>query len=302
MRISVAIPLYNHERYIEQAVESVQRQTVPVDQIIVIDDGSTDGSARRAEQIAREQPNVIFWSHRNRGAHATINSALHRAEGDLVAILNSDDLFHPRRLEEVVGVFERQPDTDAVATSLSFVDDAGRTIANPWYEEACRFRDQVDDLALALVNGNFIMTTSNLVLRRRLLDEIGFFAALRYAHDLDFFLRVLAKGKTLRLIPKALVSYRTHATNTIKDDHAKVKLEWAIVVAFFLHCLWNRRDRGSVDWRRAQGFLGVLDRHGLVKPVLMLLTYFGEHPSDTLEGNPVLVDADFRRLLAEVVG
>jgi glycosyltransferase involved in cell wall biosynthesis len=300
-RISVVIPLYNHEQYVEQAIASVLAQTRPVDEVIIVDDGSRDSSARLAQEYARRHANIIFWSHRNRGAHATIHAGLQRADGDLVAILNSDDLFHQDRIAEVVRVFEKNAGTDAVATSLAFIDGAGAAIPNPWYEEARRYYDQVGDMGLALLNGNFLMTTSNLVMRRRLLDEIGGFSALRYAHDLDYFLRLLVKGKTLRLLEKPLVSYRIHGTNTISEDHLKVKVEWAAVTAFYLTCLWDRRDLGPIDWHLARRVLDVLDRHGLQKPVQLLMVYFREHPTDTLEASPFHEDAAFRSLLTEVV-
>jgi hypothetical protein len=187
-----------------------------------------------------------------------------------------------------------------VATSLAFIDGAGAAIPNPWYEEARRFYDQVGDMGLALLNGNFLMTTSNLVMRRRLLDEIGGFSALRYAHDLDYFLRLLVKGKTLRLLEKPLLSYRIHGTNTISEDHLKVKVEWAAVIAFYLTCLWDRRDLGAIDWPLARKVLDVLERHGLQKLVQLLMVYFREHPTDTLEVSPFHEDAAFRGLLAEV--
>jgi glycosyltransferase involved in cell wall biosynthesis len=299
--VSVVIPLFNHERYVEAAIASVLAQTAPVDEIIVVDDGSSDGSARVVEQLSRKHPRIVFWSHRNRGAHATINAALHRASGELVAILNSDDLYHPGRIAEVRRVFEERPDTDAVATSLSFIDGSGLARSNPWYEEARRFHSQTGDMGLALLNGNFIMTTSNLVFRRRILDDVGGFSALRYAHDLDFLLRLLVKGKVLRLLERPLMSYRMHDSNTISEDHSKVKVEWAAVAAFYLACLWDRRDSGPVDWRHAVRVLEVLDRHGLTKAVHLLRAYYGQHPTDTLQTSPLLKDGAFRQVLAEAL-
>lgn len=300
-RISVVIPLYNHERYIEQAIASVLGQTLPASEIIVVDDGSTDGSARVAERLARQHPVIAFSSQQNRGAHAGINAGLQVATGDLLTILNSDDVFHPTRFAELVGAFDARPATEAVATALAFIDGSGGAISNPWYQQARRYYDDCGDMGLALVNGNFLMTTSNLMFRRSLVEAIGRFSPLRYAHDLDFFMRVAARGEALQLLDRPLLSYRQHATNTINEDHLKVKVEWAAVTAFHLYRLWEGDGPAPMDWARATRFLDVLDRHGLTRPVQLLVAYFRQHPTETLETSPFHLDAPFRAFMVGVV-
>lgn len=292
--ISVVVPLYNHERYIHQTLDSVFSQTRPPHEVIVIDDGSRDGSAAAVEGLLSRHPNLIFWRHPNRGAHATINAGIHRASGDYVAVLNSDDLFHPKRFAAMGEVLDRQANTDAVFSDLSFIDDDGRSIGNDWYNQAMAFHRKSDDLALTLINGNIFMTTSNLMIRRSVFDDIGYFSALRYTHDLDFFLRLILAGKGLHRIDRPLMSYRLHATNTISEGHLKVKAEWAAVSAFFLDRLWARPD---VDWRRVARFAGVLDRHALTPSVMACMAYFRQHPSDTLEFSRFFTDQAFRAAL-----
>ena len=104
-RVSVVIPLYNHECYVAQALESVIEQSAKPLEIIVIDDGSSDGSALVVQEIARRYPEIVFWSHPNQGAHYTINAGIKRAKGEYIAILNSDDVYHPDRLEECIAIF-----------------------------------------------------------------------------------------------------------------------------------------------------------------------------------------------------
>jgi GT2 family glycosyltransferase len=125
----------------------------------------------------------------------------------LLAILNSDDLYHPERLLGCLAVLETDPGAAIVATGISFVDERGNAIRYPWYE-ACSFYEEIGDLALALVNGNFLMTTSNIVARRAVFDEVGVFDDLRYTHDLDFFLRLLVHGRRLALLRRSLLTYR----------------------------------------------------------------------------------------------
>ena len=174
-------------------------------------------------------------------------------------------------------------------------------IRNPWYEDGVAFHRRTQDLALTLVNGNIFMTTSNLVARRSLFDEIGGFSALRYAHDLDFFLRLIAEGKKIRVIDQPLLSYRQHPANTIREGTLKVKAEWAAVVAFFLNQLWGPADRGPTDWSEAGEFLAVLEHHGLTGAVLLCMAYFHQHPSKSLEDSSFHGDEAFRARLAELL-
>ncbi len=295
-RVSVVIPLYNHARYVEAAVSSVLSQTLPADEIVIVDDGSTDGSARVAASLAARCPQIRFWSKPNGGAHAAINDGVARSTGEFVAILNSDDLFHRERLERVLTVFDRHPAADAVCTGLDFIDGRGRPMANAWYENSVAFHRRSGDLGFSLVNSNFVMTTSNLVLRRRVLEAAGGFSGLRYAHDLDYLLRLVVQGRDLRRLDEPLISYRTHDSNTISEDHRKVKAEWAAVTAFYLSRLW---DAGQpADWPRAGRFLELLDHHALTRPVLLCLAYFRRHQRETMENHPFFEDAAFRAELA----
>src|SRR5207247_1507400 len=91
--ISVVIPLYNHERFILQALESIYSQSVLPKEVIVVDDGSQDMSLDIARKFAKAHPEMIVRSHPNQGSHYTINSGVRQASGEFVSILNSDDAY-----------------------------------------------------------------------------------------------------------------------------------------------------------------------------------------------------------------
>jgi glycosyltransferase involved in cell wall biosynthesis len=263
-RISVVIPLYNHARFIGEAVDSVLTQGSIVREVIVVDDGSDDDSAAIIRELNQRDRRIVFWSQPNRGAHTAINSGLWRATGDLLAILNSDDVYAPARLTNLANALDADPSADIAASAISFINAAGQPISNPWYDEALGYFKQCGEISLALINGNFLMTTSNFLFRRRLLDEIGYFAPLRYAHDLDFALRALANHKRFVLAEESLLAYRIHDGNTISENHAEVRLEWAIVTAAFLAAFWRR---GLVDWGYARALEEILERHKLTLAV-----------------------------------
>ncbi len=291
--VSVVVPLYNHQQYVAEALESVLAQSLPAKEIIVVDDGSQDDSAAIARRYAGNDPRIKVWQHPNQGAHYTINTGIHLASEEYVAILNSDDAYLPHRLQECVAFLADRPEVGAVASGLQFMDDASRAIKNPWYEEALAFRREAGDLALALANGNFVMTTSNLVIRRSVFQEIGYFCALRYAHDLDFFLRLLLAGKSFEILDAPLLRYRLHATNTIKENAVKVRAEWAAVVSFFAYALMARRERGAAVWSYRRRLVDIAERHRLSGLVLLFLNYFAQLPPGQVSSDAFLRDPDF---------
>ena len=112
--LSIVIPLYNHERYIDAALDSVMAQTLQPHEIIIVDDGSQDGSLARVRQWAEQDSRIKVWSHPNQGAHYTINTALQHATGSSIAILNSDDCYYPRRLAACLKALEQDAEVAAV--------------------------------------------------------------------------------------------------------------------------------------------------------------------------------------------
>ena len=233
-QVSVLIPAYNHQRWLGAALESALGQSLRPSEILCCDDGSGDGTYAVAERYARDFPEVRAWRRENRGAHATLNELLAAARSPLVAVLNSDDLWHPSRLARCVDALVAAPDLAAVATGLVSIGPDGEPAANEWYDHATTWARKAGDLAAGLVHGNFLSTTSNLVARRASLEALGGFDALRYTHDLELFLRLLSSGRGLAVLPEALLAYRVHPANTNTQKPATVRAEWAAVVAAHL--------------------------------------------------------------------
>lgn len=280
-RVSVVVPLYNHAAFIAEAVTSILEQGDIVGEVIVIDDGSTDSSAVVMRDLARTSAKIRFRTQQNRGAHATINAGLAEARGEFVTILNSDDSYNMGRFEALVRALDLDPGSDLAASSIAFMDADSRAIANPWFDEALKGFKSQRDLAAALIDANFLMTTSNFLMRRSLLDRIGDFAPLRYAHDLEFALRAVASGVRLAFIDRPLMRYRFHGNNTISESHGRVRVEWALVAAFYLHLVFGRR--GSRDWARARSIYEIIEKHRLTAAVHLALLRLSARPSDSID-------------------
>src|SRR5688572_19309459 len=116
MRTSVIIPTYNYGRFVREAIESVQRQTVQDFEIIVIDDGSTDDTQEVLRGIA--DPRLRIYRTENRGLSAARTEGLRHTRGEFIAFLDSDDRWRPEKLELQLAMMEREPDLGAVFTNL----------------------------------------------------------------------------------------------------------------------------------------------------------------------------------------
>lgn len=299
--VSVVIPLYNHQTYIEAALDSVFRQTRPPAEVIVIDDGSSDCSAEVAERVCAGYDGAVFWKHPNRGAHNTINTGLHRATQPLLAILNSDDLFHPRRLEQCLATLERTGSTIA-ATRIDFINESDERIANPWYEKVVGRWHEIGNTSLALLNGNFLMTTSNLVVHRRVFEDVGHFRNFRYAHDLEFFVRALGGGHQIVMVDEVLLDYRYHPGNTIKENHTKVRAEWAFIIASVMRHVPDQLLETLDRWEYLERLNWIAHSHQLTTGILLMLeAMFAASPADApdisfLTTRPGLLERVYRSL------
>ena len=237
---SVIIPSYFHEAYIQEAVESVFSQSLKSLELIVIDDGSKDRSLIRLNGFRDVRLRVL--SRENQGADQTINDGFALANGRYISILNSDDVFHPRRLETMIDAMEAEK-ADFAASWLTQIDYRGKlgSVKRGWENDLPSWCAQLstpeeDSLSpgqiflYQLLRSNFVSTTSNIVVRKDVVDAIGGMRPLRYAHDWDFALRAALHCRCV-MVPQSLVYYRSHATNTLKSHREWMLFEVAWIMA-----------------------------------------------------------------------
>ncbi len=217
--VSVLMPAFNHASYVGAAVESVLGQRYANLELIVIDDASTDATWTVLQTYADARLHVSRHES-NRGAHATLNEALYLAQGKYVAILNSDDVYHPDRLQVLVDAAEAAGVEDYFAfTGLAFIDEIDRFVPE---DERARaywrlFRDCRDrPERLWFVVGNPAVSTSNFFFSRSLLDRVGAFSPLRYTHDWDWALRA-ASVQAPVWVRRQLLRYRVHPGSTLGE-------------------------------------------------------------------------------------
>lgn len=250
-KISVVIPSYNHEKFIRLAVESVMAQTHADLELIVVDDGSSDCSLGYLRAVRDNRFRLVEQT--NSGAHNAINRGLEMAQGDYLAILNSDDIFHPDRL--AICLRRLQAGADLVATWLEVIDHKGKELGAkkgwrnmlPWPTmPPGRGLAAVDTFAINLLRSNFVSTTSNVVFSRRLYVAVGGMKPLRFAHDWDFLLRAVCSFRC-ELIEQPLLQYRKHSSNTISSNRSWMLFEICWIYAVHLNPVLARLLSASAD-------------------------------------------------------
>jgi len=180
--VSVIIPNYNHARYLPQAIDSVLAQDYPHYEIIVVDDGSTDDSRTVA---ARYQDRIEYIWQKNRGLSAARNTGLQTARGDLIGLLDADDLYEPDFLSTMVDILQTAPEFEAVYCGYQFVDEQNRAL----FQQETRAIPPAQ-LYPALIEGNFLVPESMLA-RRHCYEAVGpFDESLRACEDWDIWLKM----------------------------------------------------------------------------------------------------------------
>ncbi len=229
-RVSVIVPSYNHCRYVEGALESVFRQTYANLELVVIDDGSTDGSVARIRDALRRSPfPARFVARDNRGAAPTINEAVALSGGDFVNVLNSDDRFAATRIAAMVAAVARAGAGWGFSRA-TLIDEAGAVVPAGASARAADLEYRSDDVAacdavgMAFLGGNPAVSSGALFVERSLFDRLGGFADLRYNHDWDFCLRASLVAEPV-FVPSPEYEYRLHAGNTILESAAAAKRE-----------------------------------------------------------------------------
>lgn len=220
--ISVVIPAYNHEKYIGPAIDSVLEQSWQDLELIVIDDGSTDGTAEVVK--AYDDPRLHYFYQKNQDAYNTINRGLGMARGEYVAILNSDDVYASDRLERLVET-QRKTGAQCIFTDVIPISHTGEEFNDPefgwnvWHQKNRGYYRKCGDLYQAFLKGNFMVTTSNLFLTGEAVRKVGTFISLRYLHDYDYIFRVMLAfpGQVQYLFDEKLLYYRIHPGNTLSE-------------------------------------------------------------------------------------
>jgi len=203
--VSVIIPCYNREAYISQTVDSVLAQTWPNIELIVVDDGCTDGSRQVLESYGKRLALLEHPGRANRGQSAAINLGLRHSSGEYLAILDSDDLFTPDKIEKQVRFLEEHPEFGLVYANCIYIDGSGKEICKMHYGNHTPPAGPEQVLEDCCYN-----VPSNSLFRRSVFEKVGFLdETLRSAQDHDYGIRI-AEVTRIGYIYECLWNYRRH--------------------------------------------------------------------------------------------
>lgn len=215
--VSCIVPVWNGERYLREALDSILAQTRPPDEIVVVDDGSTDGSAEIIRSCGSRvrcvfQPNAGAAAARNRGVAA--------ARGELLCFLDQDDRWVPRKLEWQMHELEKWPQADVCIGKVELF----------WVPEMAGEGDRYREHARGYrVHG---YTTPAMLVRRAAFERVGYFnPELTFADATDWFLRAIDLGLGIAVLPAVVLHHRMHPDNLTRQREASKREYVRIVMA-----------------------------------------------------------------------
>ncbi len=208
LSVSVVMTSYNYGQYLKTTIESVLNQTRPAREVIIIDDGSSDNSAEVAATFGER---IKFIRQENQGVCAARNNGARLASGDVIAFMDSDDIWRTQKLERQIKAFESDAEVGIVSCGIRFFNERNETIVE--YSEGMNGYVARDILLYEKPVLN--TTASAIAVRRDVFERTGGFdenRALFSAEDREFCYRAALVSK-LAFVPEILVDYRIHGNN-----------------------------------------------------------------------------------------
>lgn len=215
--VSVIVPAFDVEQYLEEAATSALAQTWTDLELVICTDGSRDRTGEIAESIRRRDPaRVKVVTRRNGGLPAARNTAMAAADGDFLALLDSDDLWEPTFLDRQMAVFAARPEIDLVTTNARYL---GGRLEGQLVRPCPDTRPEPTlETILADEQAVFVMT----ILRRRVYDAVGAFdESLRTNEDYDYWIRAAAAGFRFARNPEPLARYR-HRDDSVSASEVRM--------------------------------------------------------------------------------
>jgi glycosyltransferase involved in cell wall biosynthesis len=212
--VTVIMPVYNTERYVAEAVESILGQTYSDFEFLIADGGSTDKSRAIIERYAAKDTRIRLWTRPNTSPQERLNEMLDEARGNLVALMNADDVALPERFERQVAFLQANPDHALVGSQILIIDPEGDPLCI-WAKE--QTHEEIESRQLYLYSS--IIHHPALMYRREAVLAIGKYRTeLYFGDDLDLFLRLGERGWRMANLPLVLLKIRMHPQSVCHQE------------------------------------------------------------------------------------
>jgi glycosyltransferase involved in cell wall biosynthesis len=261
-RISAIIPLFNGEAYIGKSIDSLLGQSIPIDEIIIIDDKSTDQSLATVRALKKGNEKIkIFHNSINKGSSYSRNLGIKKSSGNYLLFLDQDDYISPDFVKEILGHLIKVPsemEVAAIHTSYFIVDDHG---CNPIFSSVEAI-DPDEFLGYQFVR-NRILSNSGTVVKKSILKQVGVFdESLKFSQDWDLWLRIGRVG-IFNYLPKPLTYIRRHKDNTSNNIDGFLRDEKSILKKYDLKFIESQiSGRRLSNYLNSLSFISILLRLG----------------------------------------
>jgi len=223
--VSVIIPAFNHARFIAQTLDCVLAQTYPAQEIIVVDDGSTDNTQGTLDTY-RNRIRVIY--QRNQGPSAARNAGISVSRGEYLLFLDADDLVPPDKLKLQVAALATRPEMALVYSAWQYVDASGEQVLAEMHPQ------KEGQLLTELLLRAFFFPIAAAVVRRDCVERVGMFdPTLRASEDTDLWMRMARAGFNFGYIDRPLFKYRLVSGSASRNVAGQMKSEFARLDKFF---------------------------------------------------------------------
>ena len=233
-RVSVLMPVFNTARYLGAALDGIRTQTFCEYELLVLDDGSRDGSGELLRRYAASEPRMRLVTRENRGLIASRNELLAAARGELVAWMDSDDAALPARLDRQCAAFDADPDLVCLGTAAQCIDPDGSFL------NVERYPLEHEEIVLAQQRAGGMRFPTTMMRRLAALRVGGFREPFRMGEDLDLLLRLGESGKLANL-GEILYLYRQHIASVC----ATLAPQWPAYRDLVLELARERRRDGQ---------------------------------------------------------
>lgn len=210
-QVSIVLPTYNHIKYLPKVVESILGQTFKSFELIIVNDGSTDGTREYLDTLT--DPRVRVISQENSGLPGALNIGFLATRGEMLTWTSSDNYWAPNFVETFVAALDANPDIDFAYSSFAWIDDQGNVF------DTTRDQNMTLNSVLACNPG-----MASFMYRRSLMLQVGLYdPAVDGAEDWDMWIRMMEKSKTV-YIPEVLYYYRVHKNTMTSEQPTKIRL------------------------------------------------------------------------------
>ncbi|HIP35303.1 MAG TPA: glycosyltransferase [Crocinitomix sp.] len=227
-KLSVILPVYNSEKYVYKAIESVLKQTFTNFELLVINDGSTDKSAQIIASFKDDRISIIN-NETNIGLTKTLNKGLDKARGKYIARMDADDICLPTRFEKQIEYLDNNPDIDVLGTAFEIFGNENQTVYPP-----------INSIEINLeLYFNNIMCHPSIMLRKNSINDLKYDDKYLHNEDWAFWLKCIQNGLKFSNLNTVLLKYRVQGQNISQQHKHTAFKRTTLIYKNFLPYVFN---------------------------------------------------------------